>query len=171
MRLAVATVFCFFLTACQTLALEEDPDRPTKLVLASAALLVDGVHVYAALPLCGSGVGDGCRVERRYRDAKLLAQSTANVLAAVKTQKRSSIFLTAALLYTQYQVAKTVAGAPGPTDPEGYPTPAVVAQLEALGMLDVLINSADERVQDAASVNTSVADLVDHLQARAAALP
>lgn len=157
MRLAAATVFAFFLTACQTVGIEEDPDRPTKLVLAAATLMVDGLHVYAALPLCGSGVGDACRHEKRYRDAKLIAQSTANVLAAVKTHPRSSIFLTAALLYSQYQVAKTVAGAPAPTDPEGYPTPQTVAYLEAAGLLDILVNSADQRVQDAASVNTSVA--------------
>lgn len=177
MRLAVASVFAFFLTACasvpgsQTLGLEDDPDRPTKLVLAAATLMVDGVHVYAALPVCGSGVGDACRSEKRYRDAKLIAQSTASMLSSVNTQRRSSVFLTAALIYSQYQIAKTVAAAPAPTEPEAYPTPAVVAQLEALGLLDVLVNTADDRVRDAASVNTSVASLVENLQARAAALP
>ena len=171
MRLIIVTVFAYFLTACQTVGIEGDPEKPTKLVLASAGLMVDAVGVYGALPLCGSGVGDACKNEKRYRDAKLVAQSTANVLAAVKTQPRSSIFLTAALLYSQYQVAKTIAAAPAPTEPEAYPTPQTVAYLEAAGLLDILVNSADQRVQDAASVNTSVADLVDDLQARVAALP
>ena len=169
MRLLIATVFAFFLTACasipgaQTVGLEPDPDKPTKAVLVAAGLMVDAVGVYCALP---DHKAKACR------DAKLIAGGLVLTLKPLGAgQRRSSVFLTAALLYSQYQLAKTVAGTPGPTDPEGYPKPETVAYLEAAGLLDILALTASERVQDGVSVNTSVGDLVAELEAKVAALP
>ena len=169
MRLTIATVFAFFLTACasipgaQTVGLESDPDKPTKAVLVAAGLMVDAVGVYCTLP---DHKAKACR------DAKLIAGGLVLTFAPLaKGQKRSNIFLTAALLYSQYQLAKTIADTPGPTDPEGYPKPETIAYLEAAGLLDILASTASERVQDGVSVNTSVADLVADLQAKVAALP
>ena len=178
MRLLIATTFAFFLTACtsipgaQTVGLESDPDKPTKAVLVATGLMVDALAVYAALPDCGSGVGDACKKPKAYRDAKLIAQATVLTFAPLaKGQHRSSVFLSAALLYSQYQIAKTMASAPGPTNPESYPPPQTLQYLEAAGLADVLISTASERVQDGVSVNTSVGDLVMELEAKVAALP
>lgn len=173
MRLLTAAVFAYFLTACasipgeQTFGLSSDPDRTHKAAIVATTLAVDALHVYAVLPECGSGVGDACKKPKAYADAKLMTVSFAETLKG----PRPSVFLTAGLLYYQYSLAKRLAGSPGPTDPEAAPADSVAKQLAALGMLDVLILTADDRVQDAFSVNTSAADLLAELDARIVALP
>lgn len=155
------------LTACQTVGIESDPDRTHKAAIVATALAVDSLHVYATLPECGSGVGDACKKPKAYADAKLMTVSFAETLKG----PRPSVFLTAGLLYYQYSLAKRLAGAPSPTDPEAAPSDSVAKQLAALGMLDVLILTADDRVQDAFSVNTSASDLMAELESKVAALP
>lgn len=167
MRLAIASVFAFFLTACQTVGIESDPDRTHKAAIVATTLAVDAVKVYATLPDCGSGVGDMCKKPKAYTDAKLMTVSFAETLKGA----RPSVFLTAGLLYYQYSLAKRLAEAPGPTNPEAAPSDAVAKQLLALQMSDVLISTLDSRVQDAFSVNTSVEELLADLDAKVAALP
>ena len=163
-----AFAFIFGLTACQTVGIEADPEAVTKRAIVATSLAVDAVAVYGTLPACGSGVGDMCQKPKAYRDAKLLTQAFASTLRATE---RPSVFLTAGLLYYQWQLAKTVGADPGPTNPEAAPSDAVARQLQALQMADVLVSTFDERVQDAASVNTSTADLLADLELRVAALP
>jgi hypothetical protein len=173
MRLAIATVFAYFLTACasipgeQTLGLSRDPDATHKAAIVATTLAVDALHVYATLPECGSGIGDMCKKPKAYRDAKLMTVSFAETLKG----PRPSVFLTAGLLYYQYSLAKRLAGAPSPTDPEAAPSDSVAKQLAALKAADILVSLADDRVQDAFSVNTSAADLMAELESKVAALP
>ena len=173
MRLLIAITFAYFLTACasvpgsQSLGLASDPDRSYKAVIVATTLGIDAVHVYGTLPACGSGVGDMCKKPKAYTDVKLITKGFAETLR----QPRGSIFLTSGLLYFQYQVGKTLAGAPGPTDPEAAPSDAIAKQLAAMQLADILVSTADERVQDAFSVNTSAADLLKTLDEKLAALP
>ena len=167
MRLSAACA-ALILSGCQTLGLESDPDQATKLAIAASGIMVDAVGVYGHLPPCGV---DPCRVEKRYRDAKLIAQAVGGSFEALRHRPRASWFLTAALLYGQYEIAKTIGDSPAPTLPEEPPMPATIATLEAAGLADILISTADERVRDAASVNTTIPELLDALGAKVAALP
>ncbi len=168
-----------YLSACasvpgtQTLGIDSDPDKLTKTVLVTAGLVVDAVGVYGHLPPCAKALKQplGCRSEKAYRNAKLISQSTALGFEGLKNGNRSALLLSAGLLYAQYMIAKDIAATPGPTDPNAPPSPTAVAYLEALGLADILVNSADERINDAASVNVTVADLVAELRAKVAALP
>lgn len=169
MRLAVATVFCFFLTACQTVGIQSDPDKATKSILVASGFMVDALNVYGHLPPCELQVSP-CKKEKNYQNAKLVALSTVESFQALDRQP-SSIFLSAALLYSQFSIAKTLADAPAPTEAEAYPKPATVAYLEAAGIADILVSTADQRVQDALSVNTTTTDLLDQLAEKVAALP
>jgi hypothetical protein len=168
MRLAIAVCFAYFLTACQTVGIEADDQRPLKAAIVATTLAADAVRVYGTLPVCGSGVGDACQKPKAYADAKLMTVSFAQTL---KATDRPSVFLTAGLLYYQYSLAKRLADAPGPTNPEAAPSDAVAKQLLAMQLGDVLISTLDSRVQDAFSVNTSAADLLVKLDASIEALP
>src|SRR3990167_6064275 len=163
-----AFVFALTLTACQSIGISDDPERAYKSTIVATSLAVDAVAVYGTLPVCGSGIGDMCQKPKAYRDAKLLTQSFA---ATLRATERPSVFLTAGLLYYQWQLARMVGGDHGPTNPEAAPSDAVVRQLQALQMADVLVATFDERVRDAASVNTSTADLLADLELRVKALP
>ena len=179
MKLLFAILAALVLSSCarlpglQTVGLQSDPDQATKYVLVSAGLVVDAVGVYGALPPCAKGVKQplGCRSEKAYRDAKLIAQSVGAGFEGLRTGSRSSLLLSAGLLYAQYELAKTLADTPGPTSPEAPPAPQAAAYLDAIGLADVLVNSADQRVKDAGSVNTTVVELLDSLQQKVAALP
>lgn len=157
------------LTACQTLGIEEDKEAATKSILVAASFMVDAVGIYGHLPPCPAP--DPCRKDKAYQDAKLIALATVAAFEPVRDGQRSSVFLSAALLYSQYQIAKTLANAPAPTAPEASPPPATLQYLEAAGLTDILISTAHQRVQDAVSVNTSVDELLNHLSERVAALP
>ena len=166
-----AFVFALTLMGCQTVGIDEDPQRPLKITIAASAIAVDTVGAYGKLPDCGSGVGDMCRSPKSYASAKTISQTFVRGLSMTSGTPRSSIFLTAGLLYFQYELSKTITDAPAPTDPEADPTEAVRKKLEALEALDLLVSTADERVTAAASVNTTVAELLADLNARVLALP
>ncbi len=170
-RRTFLTGFAFLigLTACQTIGIEADKEAATKSILVATGLMVDAVAIYGHLPPCPAP--DPCRKEKAYQDAKLISLATVAAFEPVRDGQRSSVFLSAALLYSQYQIAKTLANAPAPTVPEASPAPATLQYLEAAGLTDILISTAHERVQQAVSVNTSVGELLDHLSARVSALP
>lgn len=170
MRLLFASLIAFILTACQTVGIESDPDAPVKAVIVATGIAVDTVGVYGTLPPCVLGVKP-CHDPKKYAQAKLLAQSAGAALQTVGNSSRSQIFLTAGLLYFQYEAAKTLAGSPGPTNPEAPPTNTTVATLQALNLADVLVSTADQRVRDSSGPNVTVADLLADLQKRVAALP
>ena len=165
-----AFAFIFGLTACQTLGVESDPDRTTKAAIASASIVTDAVAAYCRLPGKESGLHP-YSVPERCRDAKMIMTSVAASFEPLRYSERPSIFLTAGLLYAQFQVAKTIADAPAPTSPEAPPTPAVAAYLQGIGMADILVSTADDRVRDAIGPNTSVVELLDELQDKVASLP
>lgn len=163
-----AFVFALTLMGCQTMGIEGDPQRPYKVAIVATTLATDAVATFGTLPECGTGVGDLCQKPGAYRDAKLLTRAFA---ATLKASDRPSVFLTAGLLYYQYQLAKTVAGEPGPTNPEGPPSDAVARQLAALQMADVLVSTLDERIEAASGPNVTVAELMADLDASLAKLP
>lgn len=163
-----AFVFALTLMGCQTVGIDQDPERTNKATIVAATLAVDALAAYGTLPECASGVGDMCKKPKAYADAKLL---TTGFAATLGGSDRPSIFLTAGLLYYQWQLSKTIAGAPGPTNPESPPSDAVVKQLAALGLADVLVSTFDARIRDAASPNVTVEELQDRLAASVAKLP
>ena len=179
MRLLIASVFAFFLIGCagntgipgvQSVGLEPDPDRPAKLLLVTAGIAVDGVGVYGRFPPCESKVKP-CHDPKKYRDAKLVAQAIAGDMKLLASGKRSDLAMGLILMYAQWQLAKTIAGEPSPTDPESPPATSTIQTLDAIGAAGILVTTASERVRDAASVNSSVADLLADLDSRVAALP
>lgn len=179
MRLLFASLIAFVLTACahvpgaQTVGLESDPDQATKMVLVSAGLVTDAVAVIGHMPPCDKAVKQplGCKPEKAYRDSKLILQATVAGFEGLKSGNRSALLLSAALIYAQYAIAKDLAAQPGPTNPDAAPTPQAVAYLDAIGLADVLVNSADQRVRDASSPNVTVQELLVELQGKVAALP
>jgi len=177
MRLAIAAIFAYFLTACasvpgeQTLGLSPDPDRTKKTVLVSMGLAVDAIGVYGRLPACEASGPRPCRHAARYRDLKFHAAAIVADAKLMAAGDRSSLATALIFAAMQYQMVKTVHDAAPPTNPDLPPTPAAVAYVDAIGAADLLINSADDRVRDGVSVNVSVAELVADLEARVAALP
>lgn len=177
MRLLIATVFAYFLTACasvpggQTLGLAPDPDRTAKAAIVTASFVVDGIAVYGKLPECRKDGPKPCRVAKNYTDAKLIAQSLVGDMRLLVAGKRSAIATVATLALIQYQISKTIAAVPGPTDPFDPPRPDAIAYIDAIGAADVLVSTASDRVQDSLSVNSTLADLLADLEVRAAALP
>ena len=163
-----AFVFALTLMGCQTVGIESDPERAYKSTIVATGLAVDAVAVYGTLPACGSGVGDMCQKPNAYRDAKMLTKAFAVTLRGAE---RPSVFLTAGLLYYQWQLAKTVGGEPGPTNPEAAPADSVVRQLQALQMADVLVSTFDARIEAASGPNVTVAELLATLDAKIAKLP
>lgn len=177
MRILPAIVFAYFLTACssvpgtQTLGIDPDPQAEVKQAIVAATLAVDAVGAYGTLPSCKTVKGL-CKDDKAYMNAKLIVQSGAGGLAQLASQKSpTGLLLTAGLVYMQWQLTKTITQSPGPTDPNAPPAPALVAQLAALQAADVLIQTADQRVRDAAGPNVTVGELLDELQAKVAALP
>lgn len=162
-----ALVFALTLSGCQTVGIDQDPDRSKKLALVTTTIMVDAVGVYGHLPVCDRSIPQplGCQEVKRYSDAKLIAQLVA------QDYQGSSPLLGLGLIYAQWQLSKTIAGTPGPTNPNAPPNEQTTAYLHAIGLADILISTADQRVRDAVSVNTSVAELQAKLQASVAALP
>lgn len=157
MRLAVATVFAFFLAACQTTTGFDSRSanlRTAKTALVIGSIMADGVMVYGNLPPCPAP--GPCRKAKNWSDVKLIAGSVSAGLHPLHVSvaaDRPSLLLTAALVYSvtsaQYQIAKTVADTSGPTVPGTPPDPAAVDYLVAAGLADLLISDADERVREA----------------------
>lgn len=168
--LAASLVACASLPGAQTVGIASDPDATTKQVLVAAGLMIDAVGVYGKLPPCELKV-EPCRSEKAYSNAKLIATSVADGFQSLRNGSQSSLLLTAGLVYAQYTLAKTLSAAPGPTDPNAPPAAASVAYIQALGLADVLVNTADARIRDAASPNVTVVELLDDLSKKVAALP
>ena len=167
----VSVAACASLPGGQTLGLSSDPDQTTKQALVASGFVVDAVGVYGALPSCVTTKGL-CRDDRAYANAKLVATSGVTGIAQLAGQKSpSGILMTAGLLYMQWQISKNLAHDVGPTDPSSPPAPASVAYLQALGLADVLVQTADSRIQAASGPNVTVAELVSDLENKVATLP
>lgn len=171
MRVFLAALVAISLSACQTIGIESDNQATIKQAIAVTSIAVDTVGAYGNLPDCAPGVGSLCKKPKAYTDAKLIAHSFVDGLKITAAQDHPSVFLSAGLLYFQFQLAKTIADAPSPTDPEAPPSIAVEKQLAALKLADILVSTADSRVKDAASPNTTVEELIADLDARVNALP
>ncbi len=152
----------------QTVGAAPDPDHNKKLAVVAATFTVDAVAIYGALPPCNKAIKQplGCRNEKSYQDAKLIAK-----LVAQDYSNPTAAVLGIGLTLAQWQLSKTVRGAPGPTDPTAPPDEATVQYLNALNMSALLISTGDARVEEAVSVNTNLADLVAALNQKVAALP
>ena len=169
MRLIPATVFMFFLTACQTLGIDQDPDAQAKRLILATSFVADGVGVYGHL--CAPVKTNACRSEKAYQDAKLILGALVEDAAAVSEGRMTPVVALATFGFVQWQLIKTVHGTPAPTDPNSPPLPDSYAYIQAIGAADMLVNTYDERVQDALAVNTSPQELLAGLRAKVAALP
>lgn len=162
---------CQSIPGVQSVGLVDDPDHNTKVALVASGFVVDAVGVYGALPSCVTTKGL-CRDDKAYANAKLVATSGVIGIAQLAGQKSpSGILMTAGLLYMQWQISKNLGHDAGPTDPNAPPAPAAVAYLQALGLADVLVQTADSRIQSASGPNVTVAELVSDLENKVAALP
>lgn len=166
---APAFAFIFGLTACQTLALEADPDRTKKGLLVAMTLSVDAIGVYGKL--CAPLQTPACKSPKGYSDAKLIAGTLATDARLVVDGQRSAWAQIVIFGLTQAQLAKTLGDQPGPTNPDAPPNAETIAYIDSIDAADILISTASERVQEAVSVNTNLADLLADLDARVAALP
>lgn len=168
LALTLTLMACASVPGAQTVGLAADPDHDKKLAVVAATLTVDAVAIYGTLPHCDKAIKQplGCRDDRRYQDAKLIAQVVAQDYSSPTTA-----LLGLGLTLAQWQIAKTVRATPAPTDPLSPPDDGTVQYLAALNMADLLVKTTDARVQDAVSVNTNLAELQAELAKKVAALP
>lgn len=171
----LAALVCLVLASCsgwpgaQTLGVVDDPDAGTKALLVAMGMVVDGIGVYGHL--CAPVQTPACNSPKTYADAKLIAQAMVADAQLVAAGKRSSTAATIIFALTQYQLVKTVANSPGPTNPQAAPDQEARAYIDSIAAGDLLISTADSRVRAAYGVNTSVASLMAGLEAKVAALP
>lgn len=170
--------FVFTLTACasvpglQTAGLASDPESQTKALLVAMGLTVDAVGVYGRLPECRDQGPRPCHKANPYRDAKLIANAVLQDAEALAAGRRSALAQIAIFGLTQWHLVKVISDDPEkPTNPELPPRLDAVAYIDAIDAADLLVSTADDRVQDAFSVNTSVADLLTSLREKVQALP
>lgn len=167
--LALALTSCSGLPGAQTIGIEPDPDASKKALIVSMGFVVDAVGVYGKL--CAPVQTPACKSPKHYADAKLIAGIIVTDAQLVIDGKRSTLAAALILGLTQYQLVKTIADTPGPTNPEAAPDQTAVAYVDSIAAADLLITTADQRVQAAYSVNTTLAELMTGLQAKVAALP
>ena len=174
-RTLCALLLTFALASCtgwpgaQTLGVEDDPDSGKKALIVSMGFVVDAVGVYGRL--CAPVQTPACKSPKSYADAKLIAGIIVTDAQLVVDGKRSTLAAALILGFTQYQLVKTIADTPGPTNPEAAPDQTAVAYIDSIAAADLLITTADQRVQAAYSVNTTLAELMAGLKAKVEALP
>ena len=172
---ALVALLCLLLASCngwpgaQSLGIQSDPDASKKALLVTMGFVVDAVGVYGHL--CAPVQTPACTEPKAYQDAKLIAGIVVTDAQLVAEGKRSALAASIIFGLTQYQLVKTVAHQPGPTDVNAEPTAAAISYIDTIGAADLLISTSSQRVQDAYGVNTSVADLLAELKAKVAALP
>ena len=167
--LTLALTSCSNMPGAQTFGLEDDPDSGKKALIVSMGFVVDAVGVYGKL--CAPVQTPACKSPKTYADAKLIAGVIVNDAQLIVDGKRSTLAGALILGLTQYQLVKTIADTPGPTNPEAAPDQTAVAYVDSIAAADLLITTADQRVRAAYGANTTVAELMVGLQAKVAALP
>jgi hypothetical protein len=167
--LALSLASCSGMPGAQTLGVEPDPDSGKKALIVSMGFVVDAVGVYGKL--CAPVQTPACKSPKTYADAKLIAGIIVTDAQLVVDGKRSTLAAALILGLTQYQLVKTIADTPGPTNPEAAPDQTAVAYIDSIAAADLLITTADDRVRAAYGANTTVAELMAGLQVKVAALP
>ena len=167
--LTLALASCTGWPGAQTLGVEDDPDSGKKALIVSMGFVVDAVGVYGKL--CAPVQTPACKSPKTYADAKLIAGIIVTDAQLVIDGRRSTLAAALILGLTQYQLVKTIADTPGPTNPEAAPDQTAVAYIDSIAAADLLITTADQRVQAAYSVNTTLAELMAGLKAKVEALP
>ena len=167
--LSLTLASCSWLPGNQTLGMERDPDASKKSLILAMGFVVDAIGVYGHL--CAPVKTPACNSPKSYTDAKLIASAIAFDAQLVAAGRRSPIAEALVLGLVQYQLVKTIAAQPGPTNPQAPPDKAALAYVDSIAAADLLIDTADQRVQDALSVNTPVGDLVAELRQKVSNLP